>query len=302
MTIDVYQDVYDVISAQMVSAEAKPFVRTENVEGLKEFQAFKKLLDNGAADRCDHIGLFSVKFPNKMRITVAEAKAFVTANPGYDVYLFNPYPYESYLFFNQWESGDFHHPGIKQLASILAERFGLGEIEAAPRMRVEDNVFCNYWIGTSSFFKEYVTLMTKIADAMFEQREKFLQNTWHMDQIGTPFFTFILERMLAAMLKRDQGRFRALSYPVHPELYGSMIADDSPVRFEKKRRHFLAVREQIEMLDRKFSGVDYDPTFKSEFVAINDRASRLISDGIEKLYSSENIASPTSDAPDRRFC
>lgn len=286
--IHIYQDVYDSVSAKMVSADAIPLERSTNIEGLKEFQAFRLLLDRGAAEQCDHIGLFSVKFANKMRITVAEAKAFVSANPGYDVYLFNPYPYESYLFFNQWESGQFHHPGIKELGLSLFEKFGLGDIETAPRMRATENVFCNYWVGTSDFFRHYVTLMNQIAEAMFAQRDRFLRNTWHLDEIGTPYFTFILERMLGAILKHERSKFRVLSFPVPPALYGSMIADDSPIRFEKKRLHFLAVRDAIEALDREFEGVDYDPSYKARFNEINRAASTLLDDGIAQLYVSKH--------------
>lgn len=292
MTVHVYQDVYDDYSAGLVSGDAIPLVRSQNIEGLKEFQAFQLLTSQGAPDKADYIGLFSVKFANKMRITVAEAKDFVASNPGYDVYLFNPYPYESYLFFNQWESGEFHHPGIKPLAQILFDKFELGDVEKSPRMRTDESVFCNYWIGTGAFFKEYVSIMERLAEVMLSRREEFLSNTWHMNRIDTPYFTFILERMLGTILKQRQREFRALSYPVQPALFGSMIADDSPIRFEKKRLHFLQVREKIEALDQKFKGKDYEPAYKTEFAAINDAASSLIRAGIENLYVSGTQALP----------
>lgn len=61
----------------------------------------------------DYVGLFSLKFSKKSLLEAKDVMSHIQNNPGYDVYLFNPYPQEDFMFYNIWDHGEFSHPGIK---------------------------------------------------------------------------------------------------------------------------------------------------------------------------------------------
>lgn len=247
--VQIFFPMYDGLRKKDYLFDASPIDVTNENPLLREYSAFFKILDNIDSINAEYIGLFSPKFCKKMRVSLYEVRRTVEQNPGYDFFTFNPYPCESYLFFNQWKSAAFYHPGSTDLASNIFKYVGWENIEYEPRSTVFDSVYCNFWvakidafIGYVSFLKEIYENMNKITPALFEL-------TLHNKIVQLPHWLFIFERLLPTYLRNK--KINRYSFLVNEEAWGYMLPDDSSEDFQKMRKQYIAVKSEIDYLDSK---------------------------------------------------
>ncbi|MBD2256970.1 hypothetical protein [Pseudanabaena sp. FACHB-2040] len=277
MRIHLYQTAYDTESRNNITRYAKECWLDNDQPELWEYQAYLKLLKEKAYEECDYIGLFSPKFPLKTRLSTLDVVEWIAERPGHDVYTFNPFPALSYFFFNQWEQGEHCHTGLKELAQKVFDQFGLGDVESAPRILPVDALYCNFWVGTSAFFKTYVELVEEIILFMLDRRSLFLQNTLHRGEMSSSFLTFILERIFTqyVTIHRSSVRKAAFTYP--DDMVNHMIDDVPPYNFDLTRMILKIVRPLIEDLDTRYQDrPDERSQYLAEFNQINQQGLALI--------------------------
>jgi hypothetical protein len=187
--INIFQPYYLKEHLGMLDKTFIPYDNTENPHPeLCEYYLFKKINDELQTIDADYIGLFSYKFNKKALITGQDVKQFMYAHPGFDVYLFNPYPYESYIFHDIWEHGEYYHSGITELTQEALNKagydFNLKTMHRAKHL----SLHCNFWVGTKQFWHDYLNFLTPLADIMQSDSRYFNLTTYELGP--TAFFPF----------------------------------------------------------------------------------------------------------------
>lgn len=198
----VIQILQSYFSSQHIKALDPDFVPYDNISNPQpewcEYYLFHKIFSELDAIPASYIGLFSYKFQQKALMTGAEVKKHIHAHPGFDVYLFNPYPYESYIFYNLWEQGDYYHSGILDLAQEALWKTGF-EIDLHKMGRVKSIAqHCNFWVGNKKFWQDYMGFLMPIANFMLSNQKFFTPTTYELGP--KPFFPFIIERLFTTYL------------------------------------------------------------------------------------------------------
>lgn len=274
MKIHIYQPTYDAVSRRNVSKFAIEYYLDNNNPELYEYQVYLKLLNRKKYEECDYIGVFSTKFALKARLSILDVISWIKENPGFDVYTFNPFPCLSYFHFNQWEHGEYCHPGIKELAQKVFDKYNLGSVETAPRMRSVDSLYCNFWIGTRSFFKDYIELVEDIINFMMGSKDIFFSKTIHRGELSSPFLTFILERLISHYILSKKSTVKKSAFMYPDDLMNIMIDDFSVAEgFERGRYLMQTIRPLIDSLDAKYyDRPDCREIYIEEFNKINQES------------------------------
>lgn len=176
-------------------------------ENLREFGLYLTSFDQNLHLEADYFGIFSHKFFLKSGLTSESILSHIEKNPGKDLYLFNPYPQNSYYSFNIWDQGEVFHPGIIELSDKLFLRAGL-KISAskAPRMNHSNLVYCNFWVGSSRFCELYSTCLKKIWNALqsFTESERAdYYNKTNYIVSDCCYLPFIVERLISTFISFD---------------------------------------------------------------------------------------------------
>jgi hypothetical protein len=215
--INVYQLYYRTPQARILDPAFIPQDGTENpAPELYEIYWLFHLYASGKALVGDYCGLMSWKFFPKTRVSGKNFLSFIRANTGYDVYFINPFPFIAYLFYNAWEQGNHCHPGIIPLAQGLVDKAGYPlSITNMGRNNHETLLFCNFWVGNTTFWQRYIAFLDPLFRAALSGdngngQNRFFEVTRHRKR-PTPFFPFIFERLFSTFLLHNPD-IRALPY------------------------------------------------------------------------------------------
>lgn len=176
---------------------------------LREFGLYRHLLHAGAHRECEYFGIFSHKFGLKSSLSADDVFAFVDENPGYDVYLFNPYPQNAYYTYNIWSQGEVFHPGIVELADELFAAAGLPwRPSTTPRMGHDVLLYSNFWVGSTMFCEQFLAMMDTLWEALesmpLERKGRFFASTEYIVS-DCCYLPFIVERFISTWLVSDPG-------------------------------------------------------------------------------------------------
>lgn len=204
--IAIRQIYYDKNQKSLLEEGAIPFLNDGKVAAAeREFGVMKacyqeKLLFK---DSTEYEGFISWKFSEKARIPL---KSFISAihdNPGYDVYILNPFPHQV-LHRNVWHNGEYHHPGLLQMSQELVDRLGLGwELSRSPNI-VKNVSYCNFWVGNQKFWDLYMSYGVALYNEVTSNellREQFFKAA-PGGNVGAPYFAFFFERLITEVLNR----------------------------------------------------------------------------------------------------
>jgi len=166
----------------------------------------------------DLSGLFSPKFFSKTGISQSDYMSFIVDNPGYDVYLFHPYPRELSLANHFLELAELEHPGISRALSDVwcsIFRFPPSLVDA----HVDKRICChsNYFLGSQRFWIEYSVFVSRFIQFMESAEGWILREftpytlTKSCDR-ALPLGVFVFERALSIFLKSKTEEFRVINY------------------------------------------------------------------------------------------
>jgi hypothetical protein len=187
----------------------------------REFYVFQKEYLAGKIPTDTYVGYVSWKFQKKSRMSGRRFIEFCEANPGYDVYLVNPFP----LFIalgNVWDCGETKHPGIKELTQYIFDslNYGISVNEVPNSLRL--NAYCNFWVGNRKFWDSYMKFCLPIVD--FIEKRMDAQHKAKLfsradRRSNASYFAYIFERLFTTFLA-SHPEIKSLSYRYSKEELG----------------------------------------------------------------------------------
>lgn len=159
-------------------------------------------------------GLFSNKFYEKSNLRAESVKSFVTKNPNFDLYLFNPFPSNAYWSFNCWDHASMRHPRIMNIVRRAFDKsIGQGVIDTLPRMSTNTLVYCSFWVGNKTFWDKYIAFLEPLYHYMLS--ENALDNSeYYCEEFNLTYFPYILERVVSTLISIDKSiRVCPYQYP-----------------------------------------------------------------------------------------
>jgi len=161
--IKIYQIYYDQHSKSHLDSGYIPFDNTENpFPGLREYYVWKVLYEKFSDNMPEYWGAVSWKLYQKLNLKSNHIFDIINANPGFDIYFFNPFIDHESLFFNVWEQGDFFHGNLSEVANEIFRCQGFSiNVNSIP-MTSDNTLFTNSFIANSKFWKGFMQFVNLI--------------------------------------------------------------------------------------------------------------------------------------------
>ncbi|MCI5140222.1 MAG: hypothetical protein D3909_00435 [Candidatus Electrothrix sp. ATG1] len=222
MKMEIYQIYYKKEHVEYLDEAFTPLdVSQNNNPKWCEYQVF---LDNegmfkGNTD--EYIAFISWKFFIKTHIRGRELLNAMTDDDSADVFFINPYETSiAGLYKSVWSQLDSVFPGILSTIQYCLDRAGY-DLDISTMIMSEDQMaFCNYWIGTKNFWKEYMNFTCPLYDYLEHQldeetRKYFIQ----LDKKnGLGLFPHIMERMFSTFLLVRKNQFNVVRIPLPADI------------------------------------------------------------------------------------
>jgi len=248
-SIRIFEPLY--APGQMLSEPAfHPLVLRNNEHAAwREFYILVDMYRKGVHLQQDFTALFSPKFALKARIDGSRFIEFVQANLDADVCMINPFPQLAYFSYTAWMQGEHAHPGLVERSQALLDACGIGwNLREAPRQSADTLCYCNFWVGSQSFWENYVgKVLEPIATFLETQSDTeaargVLEPTIHSDD--APFLPFVAERLFSTYLSLHRD-VKVAAYPIE----GDAVLDYCVSDFEKDIVRYM--QKPIEAADRE---------------------------------------------------
>lgn len=209
---------------QALSAACTPFDASYNqLPHEREYRLFKDILAQGLAGERAW-GLVSWKFGHKTLRSASDFLAFSRhkLEQGHDCAFINPMIGNQALFANVWEQGKAVHPGMALIARQLEKQ---GVIDTRRLSGHGDFAFCNYFIGTPSFWNDYVRFVDESLAGLERACEidPDLSKAWHGSarykrDHSITMQPFVIERLFSSFIA-SRPDLRVASHPVSKDDY-----------------------------------------------------------------------------------
>ena len=196
-----------------------PYDNTANPRPeLREWYIWDKEYDKLSAEGLDYWGFVSWKFKEKTNLRGQDVLNYINANPGYDVYLFNPCIVNEAVFINSWEQGDNYHPNISAIGNSFLHKLGYADYDVREVLLDRNRtVFANYVVGNSKFWDKFMAFSRQLfteadKDAEFKHQVfgEGLSNYAHDKSL--PNFTFLIERLIPTFLELEDMKVLPYRY------------------------------------------------------------------------------------------
>lgn len=204
---------------------------------IQEWLIWDKMYQEFVDQGVDRWGFVSWKFRDKMGISGQVALDFIDANPGHDVYLFNPAILNEAVWANGWEQGDYWHPGLADIADEFLQRTNTVDSDYLVKEMMLDRTrmgFATYFVATRKFWDGYMDLSRKIF-TLAEQDPEFNQKVFGEGGSGynlnksLPMFPFLNERLVGTFMDLNDLDVCTYTHTANtlPEKYKPYIAEIS---------------------------------------------------------------------------
>jgi hypothetical protein len=235
MNSKVFQIYYRQDQIQHLDPAFTPYDNTANPNpDLNEWLIWNKVHQE-STDGLDYWGFTSWKFKDKMAIPGQAMLDHIAANPGYDVYLFNPAIINEAVFANGWEQGDYYHPGLSSIANTFLSKVGYKDYDVTTVLLDRTRMsFATYFVANRKFWNGYMELSNKIFteaenDSAFKE-QLFAEGSANYNlNKKTSYFPFLNERLVGTYM--DLGEFKVCPYQytleTAPAKYNDIFADIS---------------------------------------------------------------------------
>jgi len=240
---------------------------------LREWDVWDREYANIVKQDLDYWGFVSWKFKEKTNLTGQQVFDFINANPGQDVYLFNPCVVNEACFANSWEQGDIHHPNISAIGNNFLKKIGYGDIDVKGMVLDRNTtVFANYIVGSREFWGKFMEFTRKLfseADKDPEFKHQVfgqgLSNYAHDRSL--PNFTFLIERLIPTYLELEG--IKSVGYKHTP--------DTVPMKYQAIIDEIMALSDLKVLINQHSSDELYDiwNLYRHKFLQNNPSALQL---------------------------
>lgn len=213
----VYQIYY---KPEQLPALEKGFVPLDNTTNphpqFQEWYLWDQQYQQCCDEGLDYWGFVSWKFRDKSNLSSEQFLDWVTANPGYDVYLLNPAIANEAVFANGWEQGDMWHPGLSDIANDFLTHAGYKDPDVRSILLDRRRMgFATYFVANRKFWDGYIDLSRKIfglaeTDPGFNQRVFAEGGSGYNLNKSLSNFPFLNERLVGTYM--DLHELNVLPY------------------------------------------------------------------------------------------
>ena len=292
MNIGLYQNCIFDIDFDRLSAGVQSIDFIHNPRPwLREFQIFQDIFEKELHLKHDVVGAVSINFEKKAKLNGIEVKDWIQKNPGYDVYVINPFPQFAYCHFNLWQFSDNRSsfPFTEQSAQSLQECRVEGLVNPERRQSNSSLATCSYWFGNADFWERYLNevllrVINTNPSGLSPDVYRFLyEPTYYYANYsnqGVPVgnIAFLLERTLSEFIVREKNSIRSLVYPVDRQRLLKCCLFD----FERE-----IIRKYADYVD-DLEDAGNESGLRDYFLTTSPRAAQQWTESFEKL-GRENV-------------
>lgn len=190
---------------------------------LREFQIFDSLHSSGEYRSADILGAVSSRFQAKGLIDGHEVRRWISATPGHDIYVVNPFPQYSYASFNCMERARITHqdPELGQRYQRVLDKAGIPlDMTEIGRQHNANYGLNSYWFASAVFWDKFMAELvspvlrlsrTELGDELFD----FLYKPtpyWGVSVHRAGNLPFLLERVTSIYIQAEFAKSVAF-YP-----------------------------------------------------------------------------------------
>jgi len=231
MKFKIYQSYFEESQIPRLDPEFSPMSNIGNpLNHLREYPILKNCYQDAVEKELDVWGLISYRWRDKIMLNPQTIMDHVANNPGYDVYILNPYAELETVTYNVWEQGHWFNPLLLEISKELLPAIGLDPDLVYQPMATDHVGWCCYFLGTREFWNEWFELIERYTSVLpyLSQSTQDLHNTKviHGDQNDMDHFPFMHEALFSTFMLANQDRFRIKTFtPVINQLseYSNML-------------------------------------------------------------------------------
>ncbi|MFL9925545.1 hypothetical protein PQR62_14795 [Herbaspirillum lusitanum] len=219
------------------------------------YAAIRNYFLNESVDEEALYGFVSEDFHKQTGLGLPEIARFIEKNPGNDAYVFFPFTGDAACFLNVFEEGEFHHPGLRDLAQRYLDAIGLALDlrELVTDFRTTTHI--GYVVAKPVFWKTWFDLAEQvfaIAEAGMDALTLQL-NATSTGAVPTPMKVLLTERLASLVLALDQQLRVATFDPatLPPTDLSSLAYRDEFPKLDALKRNYLETRD-IALIDEFF--------------------------------------------------
>ena len=219
MNLGAYELLYEEGQQPVLGAPFLPLnTASFNQSDLRELLAFEYFCQQRIWQQHSVSGLFSPRFTQKTGITGTQLQQFVDNNPGYDAYLFHPYPREIQIQNTFLDLAELEHPGITSALDQVWQLV-LGRRRPTVELPQQKHIccHCNYILGTPRFWQAYSQFVLGFVDLLRKPQGQFLLQATPYTLSKTndsqlPMAVFAFERALTHWIAERLKPAQVLAY------------------------------------------------------------------------------------------
>ena len=222
--LDIYQAYLGEAQMQALPACAIPYnVAGNTANDQREYELFRKI----AAERpagAGPWGLVSAKFELKTMVPLEDFQRFATARlaDGFECVFINPMIGNEAIHLNVWEQWWVANESVIDLAAFLET---VGPINSNGLMGSDCFSFCNYFVGSSVFWRRYFAYVEKFSEALAQQFQQqtavgrfYGSSGVYARDASVTTRPFIIERLFSSFLATNPD-IRRSAYPMTQAVY-----------------------------------------------------------------------------------
>ena len=180
----------------------------------REYWPIRRFLINHPLDGNEFVGFFSPKFREKTGLIAGEVQAIIASQPAdTDVVLFSPFFDQIATYWNIFEHGMNHHPGIFETFKLAANLLAPGVVLETLVSDSSNTVFSNFFVAKPAFWREWLAnneILFAIAEDGTTDLGKRLNMPVKYGKQEIPAKVFMMERVATLLLATGRAwRVRA---------------------------------------------------------------------------------------------